>query len=508
MKWKILKLLSGLLLLGGIAALAQQGNCRLEFTGLRLKEKPGGRHIEMQLKNAPSTNPDDYSIKYSTNLTDWTAGPTVTSEHLNAVTNGAEQELAMEIPTKHDGVEHSFFRVEAQASTMPGGDTYNWTPMIVNLEANQQDVVTSFIQTTDRAEPNFFELQSTSWGLYGHIHEGMRNGTTYHEMFRTSETFGWRWNKNQTEYEPVLTPKGQAALYQFGLCAVQIGNNLHGNNNGRGHPAPGFPIDIRKTDSFTLKFDLGYTANDNLEGYFQPGEQVFDGLDDPGNGGYARHSLILDLFLTGDKPDGTSSVKSSASEEVLIFLNYNPRYPQSEAATANANGSHLPPGRTYSKTHLVENTVTLSNGDVYHYHSFNPYDQPFGDYATPGDFNSATTVNYHSFRNAAPNAVPKEIDIIPFLKFIRNVTGRNLTIPNPFGAGTLPVKSGRVAADIGPNIGQPNWLGDIKLGTQIYDHTSGEATFNGPIKWTKGVDNGNTITSEMTQSEADALDHP
>ncbi len=143
---------------------------------------------------------------------------------------------------------------------------------------------------------------------------------------------------------------------------------------------------------------------------------------------YARHALIYDLFLTAEKPAAGQDVSASITDEVIIMMNHNPEYPDQEACSTSTSDP-------------IEANAVFDGFYHYDYHSF-------GDDNVIGQ-------NYHQFRRVGggvPGApVPENLDVAPFLRYLKL------------------------------RHNQPDlWLGQVTMGTQLYDHTHGSVTFHSP----------------------------
>jgi len=140
---------------------------------------------------------------------------------------------------------------------------------------------------------------------------------------------------------------------------------------------------------------------------------------------YARHSLVYDLFLTTEQPAKGKNVSHSITDEIIIMMNYNPEYPRLE-------------GCSTQKSDPIEPNAVFDGYSYYDYHSF--------------DDHNAIGKNYHQFRRVGGDlsdaAVPEKLDMVPFFKYLKK------------------------KHDL-----QGAWLGQVVIGSQLYDYTQGEVRF-------------------------------
>jgi hypothetical protein len=197
-------------------------------------------------------------------------------------------------------------------------------------------------------------------------------------------------------------------MYQFSIPQLNYGVDPFGNTTG----ATDLPVNVANLQSLVVSHDITYDATDDMPG--SPGPI------------YARHSLIYDLFLTTEKPAAGTNVSASTTDEMLIFLSYNPEYPDIEACSSTMSDP-------------IETNAVFDGFNFYDYHTFSPF--------------NVIGQNYHQFRlvggDAPSTPIPQNVDLLPFLRYIKE------------------------------RHDQPDlWVGKIVMGTQLYDHTHGSVTFH------------------------------
>jgi hypothetical protein len=252
------------------------------------------------------------------------------------------------------------------------------------------------------------KLWNNMWGMRGYKNDNLEQC-----LFTDGADLGWTWIKGTTD--PVCCAPGSqrcpapACMYQFSIPSLNYGVDPWGNTTG----AADLPVNVGNLQSLVVSHDITYVATD----------------DTPGSPGpiYARHSLVYDLFLTTEEPAAGTDVSTSITDEMLIFLHYNPEYPDIEACSSTMNDP-------------IEPNAVFDGFNSYDYHAFSPF--------------NVIGQNYHQFRlvggDLASTPIPQNVDLAPFLRYIKK------------------------------RHDQPDlWVGKIVMGTQLYDHTTGSATFHG-----------------------------
>jgi hypothetical protein len=251
-------------------------------------------------------------------------------------------------------------------------------------------------------------LWNNMWGIRGYKNDNLEQC-----LFTDGTDLGWTWTKGTTD-PACCAPVGQSCqfppcMYQFSIPQLNYGVDPFGNTTG----ATNLPVNVANLQSLAVSHDITYVATDDMPG--SPGPI------------YARHSLIYDLFLTTEKPAAGTDVSHSITDEVLIFLAYNPEYPDIEACSSTMSDP-------------IEPNAVFDGFNYYDYHAFSPL--------------NVIGQNYHQFRLVGGNVVgapiPQEVDLAPFLRYIKE------------------------------RHDQPDlWVGKVVMGTQLYDHTRGSVTFHG-----------------------------
>lgn len=264
------------------------------------------------------------------------------------------------------------------------------------------------------------KLWNNMWGIRGHKNDDLEQC-----LFTDGDDLGWRWRKGTTD-RTCCAPEGQGCqfpfcMFQFSFPSLNYGVDPWGNGTG----APDLPASVANLQSLVVEHDITYEAIDVMPG---TPAQIFTPYYPYGSPFpiYARHSLIYDLFLTTEKPAEGVDVSASATDEMLIFLNYNPEYPDEEACSLTVSEP-------------IEAKAVFDGHHYYDYHTFSPF--------------NVIGRNYHQFRlvggDSPDNPIPQRVDLVPFLRYLKE------------------------------RYQQPDlWVGKIVMGTQTYDHTQGSVTFH------------------------------
>jgi hypothetical protein len=157
-----------------------------------------------------------------------------------------------------------------------------------------------------------------------------------------------------------------------------------------------------------------------------------------------RVRFIYDFFLTSDRPTSRGVVSSSITDEVTINFATNKGFPGSQPPGCIDPDSRFG-NRTAAGGAVLQNAV---------WDGYNHYDYWYTDHhdAVPG-----TGTRYSSFRRAGAELdgaqMPAKVDLLPFLAAIKAMwAGDRL--------------------QVGP------WLGQVAVGTELYDHCSGAVAFH------------------------------
>lgn len=238
-------------------------------------------------------------------------------------------------------------------------------------------------------------------------------------VFTEGSEFGWTWDKG--DIDPACAVPGQCRLPNA-VCGALHQLTVMGHHQGitpwgEGQAVPGLPAEIDKLDSLVVTLPLTFTAVDEAPA----SPNVF----------YNRYGMIIDIFRTSEKPVVGTSVSDTLTDEIVIFMNYNPEI----GASCNEEGAE-----TWFDP-IVENAV-FDGQHYYHYTAWTNQNQVGG-----------VVANFHGFQRVGgnrPGSMPTQINLIPFFEFMDTLWGS--------GAG--------------------NWLGDIMIGTEVREHTNGSVVFN------------------------------
>jgi len=144
-----------------------------------------------------------------------------------------------------------------------------------------------------------------------------------------------------------------------------------------------------------------------------------------------RNSLLLDMFLSSDQPEEGKQVGASVTDEIVVDIAYNRGYAPACNQFESQPWSPVP----------VE-TFQAPDGNVWEYMVSRAGD-------TPGPPGVTVRMNHFILKGGAGTRVPSSIDLLPIIQHVQDHNGDY---------------SG-------------SWLGDITIGSALYDNTHGSVMF-------------------------------
>lgn len=300
-----------------------------------------------------------------------------------------------------------------------------------------------------------WELHHNVFGMSGHPSDKFQQF-----LFKDkSGEFGWAWDKGETGNDcPGGNCPAPGCYYQMSFAAVEYGINPWGMSTAQGDEVLDLPVKLNDCGSLIVSHTIDFVANDDLPGfhsYDNPSSAEHNAMtDDPV---YARHALIYDLFLTDGKPAKGIMLAhpkdNRLTDEVIINVNYNAGYPDSETCNATR-----PRGIGDVMSESIEKKAIFSDGHWYDYHSWSPFDTPSYE----------IVCNYHQFRRVGGDVegtpVPTQLDLMPFFNYVQKRKADPAAMPDEKNRKHLE--------------GDGLYFGRVIVGMNIYDHTNGSVTFH------------------------------
>ena len=208
-----------------------------------------------------------------------------------------------------------------------------------------------------------------------------------------------------------------SCYYQFSFEAVHYGVSAWGGSVG----PSSLPRSIAGLTSVLVSHDIAYSWVDKKPVHTPP---------------IYRSRLIYDFFLTNEKPEPRVNKASNVTDEIVITLAHNAQF----ALPCGYHGPHQ----------TVRPNAVQFGGESYDLVDVTDQDRP----------NPTTRCRMSHFRrvgstciSGASIKIPKSLDLLPFIKFAQGFQPE--TRPRPAG----------------------EWLGEVSIGTEIYDETQGRVEF-------------------------------
>lgn len=310
-------------------------------------------------------------------------------------------------------------------------------------------------EVADRAVPGLplplwphLRLSGNAYGVGG------RNTTLRQCLVRDdgARTFGWNWTRGATAPACAVTAAGGACdapdcYADFSFYAVGSGVSPWGG----GTATAALPANTSALRSLVVGLrGLSWRWDDTAPGAAPPQTAALPAYASDSR----RARLLLDFFVLSRAPSpGNGSAPRTpgfVTDEVTIDLACNPHFPGSQ-----------PPGCLDAHSRFAPDYGPVRRGAVFDASSNSSYDYWYTDHhdAVPG-----TGSRFSSFRRVGAERgggapLPASVDLLPFLAAIRH----------EWAGDTLPVGA---------------WVGAVNVGTELYDHSSGEVSFSEPPTFT------------------------
>ena len=308
------------------------------------------------------------------------------------------------------------------------------------LLTNASDACARFANAVASSKMPSLQLPASPWlslggngyGVGGHFVTALEQCVWRDDEART---FGWNWTRGHTT--PVCAPgqtcKAAECFADFSLASVSTGQGPW-TGTATVPSSAALPVNTTTLSRLIVSQNISWTFTD-----------LKPGVDPPaiGNGTERRVRMIYDFFLTTVRPNG-SNVASTITDEVTINMASNAEFPGSQPPGCIDAASRY--GKVGNYGPIVRNAV---------WDGYNHWDYWYTDHhdAVPN-----TGSRFSSFRrvgsevqNAQP---PSEVDLLPFIEAVRK---------------QWP------GEEVGP------WLGEVSIGTEIYDYSAGSVTFHKPF---------------------------
>ena len=298
-------------------------------------------------------------------------------------------------------------------------------------------------------------LLKLSGNTYG---VGGRNTTLKQCLFRDdgARTFGWNWTRGATAPACAAAGGCKAPDCYADFSFFSVGGGVSPWGGGAALPAA-LPANTSELRSLVVGLrGLSWRWRDDAPGVAPPQTSAVPGYASDSR----RARLILDFFVTSRAPvpGGNSSAPRTpgfVTDEVTIDLACNAHFPGSQPPGCLDASSRFGNSSNYGP---VRRAAVRSGNSTYDYWYADHHD------AVPG-----TGSRFSSFRRvgaepggggaAAAAALPQSIDLLPFLAAIRR----------EWAGDALAVGA---------------WVGAVNVGTELYDHCSGEVNFSEPPTFT------------------------
>lgn len=171
-------------------------------------------------------------------------------------------------------------------------------------------------------------------------------------LFANGTSFGWNWTRGATHTVCTnpTTCKSPACYADFSLMDVGFGVSPFGGHDALPSALP-LPANLSGLDGLVVGLNATWRYRDDAPG-----------VAPPPVGGVRRTRLIVDFFLSAEKPNG-SDVSHSITDEVTIALAANAHFPGSQPPGCLDNHSRF--GNTSTQP-VLRNAVW----DGFHHYDF------------------------------------------------------------------------------------------------------------------------------------------